>query len=482
MPRAEPESKVSMDTLIMKFGGSTVGTTSALTQVLSIILEEHERWKRLLVVVSALEGVTDALIEAARLAQLGNRRGYRRIAATLRTRHMALAENLPLGATERAVLQADIDRLLFDMLDTCQALADRRLNEDYEHPEHYEAIVGVGERLSARIVAALLRQNDLRGVAIDATDLIVTDNVYGNATVNIPLTRERILAHLQPMLDRQITPVITGFIGSTVGGHPTTLGRGGSDYTASVLAACTNAKEVWVWTDVDGMMTTDPREVAEARKIPSLSYDEVAELAYFGARVLHPRMVGPLRERDIPLRVRNVFKPREQGTLINREGERDRVAVKAVTSIAGLGLSARRRGPLAGITRLVDDILFRTTGSHTEVMISSQTSGESFVCFVIPTTAGPDALHTLRQALEDELPETPEAGVWTARPVTVVTAIGNRLDQLNGLTARLFASLNDIRILAVAQGPSNCTLSFVTEPGDAEKLLLQIHNFILNSD
>src|SRR5690606_20487638 len=160
MPRAEPESKVSMDTLIMKFGGSTVGTTSALTQVLSIILEEHERWKRLLVVVSALEGVTDALIEAARLAQLGNRRGYRRIAATLRTRHMALAENLPLGATERAVLQADIDRLLFDMLDTCQALADRRLNEDYEHPEHYEAIVGVGERLSARIVAALLRQCD----------------------------------------------------------------------------------------------------------------------------------------------------------------------------------------------------------------------------------------------------------------------------------------------------------------------------------
>lgn len=471
-----------MDTLIMKFGGSTVGTTTALTQVLRIVLAEQERWKRLLIVVSALEGVTDALIEAARLAQLSNRRGYRRIAATLRTRHMALAEHLPLGATERAALQADIDRLLFDMLDTLQALADRRLNEDYERPEQFEAIVGVGEKLSARIVAALLRQNDLRGVALDATDLVVTDNVYGNATVNLPLTRERILSHMLPMLERRIIPVITGFIGSTVGGQPTTLGRGGSDYTASVLAACTNAQEVWIWTDVDGMMTTDPREVMNARVIPSLSYDEVAELAYFGARVLHPRMVGPLRERGIPLRVRNVFKPQEHGTLVNREGEPDRVALKAVTSIAGLALRAQRSGPLDHIAHLVDDTLFHLTGSHTEVMISAQSSGQSLLCFVIPTTAGPDALHTLRQTLDEELPQTSDATPWTTRAVTVVTTIGTRLDQLHQLTAQVFTSLEGIRILAVAQGPSSCTLSFVAEPHEAEKLLLQIHNLILNSD
>jgi aspartokinase len=158
-----------MNTLIMKFGGSSVGTTTALTQVLSIVLQEQERWQRLLLVVSALEGVTDALIEAAHLAQLSNRRGYRRIAATLRTRHMALIEHLPLGPQERASLQADVDRLLFDMLDTCQGLADRRYADRQERSQRIEAIVGVGERLSARIVAALLRQNHLRGVALDAT-------------------------------------------------------------------------------------------------------------------------------------------------------------------------------------------------------------------------------------------------------------------------------------------------------------------------
>lgn len=467
-----------MNTLIMKFGGSSVGTTTALTQVLSIVLQEQERWKRLLLVVSALEGVTDALIEAAHLAQLSHRRGYRRIAATLRTRHLALVEHLPLGPTERASLQADIDRLLFDMLDTCQGLADRRYEDNEARAERIEAIVGVGERLSARIVAALLRQNNLRGVALDATDLVVTDNTYGNATINLPLTRERIVSNLVPMLDRRIIPVITGFIGSTAAGKPTTLGRGGSDYTASVMALCTNATELWVWTDVDGMMTTDPREAPDARSIPRLSYDEVAELAYFGARLLHPRMIDPLRAQNIPLRVRNVFKPQQQGTLVGADNNRNAPGLKAVTAIQGLALQAPRSGPLAGIAGLVDQMLFATTGSHVDVMISAQSSNQSFVCFVIPTTAGPDALHTLKQALDK--PDHPdESDGWTARTVSVITTVGTRLDELHQLTAGIFQSLTGIRILALAQGPSHCSLSVVTDPQDADHALQQIHQLIV---
>jgi bifunctional aspartokinase / homoserine dehydrogenase 1 len=468
-----------MDTLIMKFGGSSVGTTTALTQVLSIVLHERERVKRLMLVVSALEGVTDALIEAAHLAQLSNRRGYRRIVATLRTRHLALVEHLPLGNPERAALQADIDRLLFDMLDTCQALSDRTSEE--VQPEHIDAIVGVGEKLAARIVAALLRQNNLRGVAIDATDLIITDNVYGNATVNISLSRQRITSHMSPMLERSIVPVITGFIGATVAGKPTTLGRGGSDYTASVLALCTDANEVWIWTDVDGMMSADPRDVPEAQVIQALSYEEVAEMAYFGARVLHPRMIGPLRLQNIPLRVRNVFKPQQMGTLINATGERTARAIKAVTSIQGLALLAERSGPLAGIAQIVDNALFNTTGSHADVMISSQSSNQSFVCFVIPTTAGPDAYHTLRLALDDQLRALETDMAWSMRPVNVVTAIGSKLDEMYELRATILRSLAGIRLLAEAQGPSHCTLSFVTESNDADRMLSQIHDLILSS-
>jgi aspartate kinase len=483
--KREAKSRVSvflppdnhMATLIMKFGGTSVGMTTGLTQVLSIVLYEVERWDRLLLVVSALEGVTDALIEAAHLAQLANRRGYRRIVATLRTRHLALIEHLPLGTVERSALQADIDRLLFDMLDICQNLADRA--EEKAKPEAIDAIIGVGERLSARIVAALLRQNNLRGVAIDATDLIITDNVYGNAMPNIELSRERITRLLAPMLDRKIIPVITGFIGSTIEGKPTTLGRGGSDYTASVLGVCTDAEAVWIWTDVDGMMTADPREVNTAQVIPALSYDEVAELAYFGARILHARMIGPLRERHIPLRIRNVFKPQGEGTLVKEQPSAAAPALKAVTSIQGLGLTAPHGGPLYRLAALVDEALFSVSGTHTEVMIASQSSSHSFVCFVISTSAGPDALHNLQIALEQRSNVWVSNGIWTMFPVSVITLIGTRFDELHSLTARILTTLEGIRILVWSQ--SRSSLSLVVEPHISERAIHQIHTLVINS-
>lgn len=466
-----------MGILTMKFGGASVGTTTALTQVLSIILQEYERWDHLILVVSALDGVTDALIEAAQLAQLSNRRGYRRIVATLRTRHFALIENLPLGPTESAALQADLDRLLFDMLDTCQSMPDQPENADAA----FDAVVGVGERLSARIVAALLRQNNLRGVAIDATDLIVTDNVFSNAAPIMTLTRQRITQNLLPMLGRDIIPVITGFIGATQNGQPTTLGRGGSDYTASILAVSTDSEEVWMWTDVNGMMTTDPQEIPQARTIPQLSYDEVAEQAYFGARILHSRMIGPLRERHIPLRIKNIFRPREAGTLIDEGSAENGATIKAVASIQGLSLVSAYSGPLTEITALIDEALFTATGSHAEVMISSQSSARSFVCFIIPTSVGPEAVRSTYSELEKRLQERDYKVPWSIQPVSIITVIGANLDTQVNLVALVFQALSKVRILALAQGPSHCSLSIVVKPEEAERALEQIHSMIISS-
>lgn len=466
-----------MGTLTMKFGGTSVGTIAALSQVLSIVLHEQGRRENLLLVVSALEGVTDALIEAAHLAQLSNRRGYRRIAATLRTRHLALIEQLPLGARERGTLQADVDRLLFDMLDVCQHLSDKPTMT----ADMVDRIVGVGERLAARIVAALLRQNNLRGVAIDATDIIVTDAVYGNATPDIELSRARIARNLLPMLERKIIPVVTGFIGATPDGKPTTLGRGGSDLTASVLAVCAEADEVWIWTDVDGMMSTDPREVPEARVIPELSYEEVAELAYFGARVLHSKMVTPLQQHHIPLRIKNVFKPQLPGTLIHSIPADQSRTIKAVTSIQGISLAAQGSGSLSGITRLVDETLFATIGTHADVMISSQSSAQSFICVVIPTTAGPDAIHTTQDVLDDRLRASPDALTWVVAQASVITAIGAKLDELPGVVAQVLQALTGIRILALAQGPSHCSVSVIVESRSADKALRQIHALIVGN-
>lgn len=469
-----------MTTLIMKFGGSALGTVPALTQVLSIILHEHRRWDRLLLVASALDGVTDMLLEAAHLAQVANQRGYRRISATLRTRHLALVEHLPLGQQERTVLKADIDRLLFEILDDCQTVANTP--SDTLSPEISDRIVGVGERLSARIIAALLRENKLRGVAIDGTDIIVTDNVHGNASPIINLTKQRIENNLLPMLTRDIIPVVAGYIGATVDGKPTTIGRGGSDYTASVLAVTSEANEVWIWSDVDGMMSTDPREIDNARVIAEMSYDEVAELAYFGARILHSRMIYPLQRNNIPLRVKNVYKPQLPGTLIRHSQPGQIGRLKAVTSILGIGMTGNRSGSLANITKMVDDTLFETTGSRADVTISSQSASRSFLCFIVPTSAGGlEAVNAIRTNLVTHLKQLHDTATWNVQPVGIITAIGEGLDQMQGLNATILRQLDGIRIVGLAQGPSYCSLSVIVEQDATEAALQRIHDLVLSS-
>lgn len=465
----------------MKFGGAAVGTAPALTQVLSIVLQERERWDHLLLVVSALDGVTDALLEAAHLAQVSNSRGYRRIVATLRLRHLALVEQLPLGAVERNALQADIDRLLFDMLDTCQTMADNP--DSVNASATIDQIIGVGERLAARIVAALLRQNDLRGVAIDATDLIVTDRVFGNAAPIMPLTRQRITQNLLPMFARgDIIPVVTGFIGATEQGQPTTMGRGGSDYTASILSVAVDASAIWMWTDVDGMMSADPHELPDARVIPYMSYEEVAELAYFGAHILHARMVGPLHEQRIPLSIKNIFRPRATGTLIREAETPAPHTLKAVTLIQGLGLTANHSGPLTQIAAIINEALQNSTGTEVEVMISAQSSNRSFVCFVVPTYAGPEGPRTTRRLLQERLQNDDVQSEWHIETVSIITLIGALIDETSMIYSRIFQAIGSIRLLALAQGPSRCSLSLVVQPEDSEMVLRQIHQMIISSD
>lgn len=462
-----------MGILTMKFGGSTVGTTTALPQVVSIILQEFERWEHLIIVVSALDGVTDALIEASHLAQLGNRRGYRRIVATIRTRHLALVEQLPLKDDERNALKADIDRLLFDMLDVCQTLSEPT-SVNLPVAEYVDAIIGVGERLSARIIATLLRHNNIKGVALDAFDLIITDDVFGNANADIERTRERIQSNLMPLLERKLVPVITGFIGSTLSGKPTTLGRGGSDFTASLLAVCTGASEVWIWADVDGMMSADPRELDNAHAIDELSYAEVAELTYFGARILHTRMVAPLKAQHIPLFVKNVFKPQYVGTRIHANAPDFPPQIKAITSSQSIGLVTVQHADLGDLVHTINESLYQTIGVKPDVLMTAQSPNARFLCFIIPTSAGPDALRHITLDLEKRLDESQ----WSLTPVTIITAIGTRLNDSPRLLGDILVALDDIPTLAISQGASHCSLSVVVAPHDTDRALHRIHTII----
>lgn len=470
-----------MSTLIMKFGGSAVGTVAALAQVISIVLHEHKRWDQLVLVVSAMDGITDMLIEAASLAQVANQRGYRRIAANLRTRHLAQVEQLPLGAEERSALQADIDRLLFEMLDECQHVAS--VPSDGLSAEVSDRIIGVGERLSARIIAALLRQNNLRSVAIDGGDIIITNDDFGNASPLMDLTCEQINTNLVPMLSRDIVPVVTGFIGRTLEGKPTTIGRGGSDYTASVIAVCTGAKEVWLWSDVDGIMSADPRDVPEARTLKAISYTEAAELAYFGARILHSRMMRPLQDHQIPLLVKNVFKPQQAGSRIHNESASPPDLITSITSIPALALTADRSGSVVEIQQIVDETYLAAIGSPAEVSISAQSSLRSFLCYIVPTSAGGmETVENIRLLLVDTLEQSPETSMWNVHTVSIITAVGDSLTRTTSIMRDVFNILDGIHIMGVAQGPSGTSMSIIVEMADADEALRAIHNLTLRSD
>ena len=462
-----------MATLTMKFGGGSLGTARSLGAALDIIRRQAERWERLVIVVSALEGVTDMLLEAAQLARVSDRRGYRRIAATLRTRHLALLEQLPFDEPVQSDLKAAIDALLSDMLDQCQKVANS-LDDDLL-PGMNDAVVAVGERLSARIMAALLRQHVISAVAVDGVDLLVTDAVHGNANPILDETEKRVHALLIPMLERDIVPVVTGYIGATAAGATTTLGRGGTDYTASVLSALLGADELWIWTDVDGMMSADPREVPEAHVTARLDYSEAAELAYFGARILHAKMMGPLAESGLPLRIRNIFRPDQSGTLISGAADETEARIKAVTSIQGLALRRAASGSLAGITKLVGNTLFKTLGMRSEVMIASQSSTSSFLCLVIPTSIGIDGVDRLQRALIDKMAEYPQKMPWQIETVALVTAIGRGINAKPELLSAVLGALEDIEVYGLALGPANCGLTVALGQPDAREAVRRIH-------
>jgi aspartate kinase len=247
------------------------------------------------------------------------------------------------------------------------------------------------------------------------------------------------------------------------------------------LGVCINATEIWIWTDVDGMMTADPRDISDARVIPALSYEEAAEMAYFGARVLHTRMIGPLRDDKIPLRIKNVYKPQKIGTLISDAGSGRSHALKAITYIQGLAVEAKRTSEYSPIPVVYDKAVITVPNGQMDIIMSAQSATHSLACFLIPTTAGSDAIHTIRLAMEETLQANPLTQGWVVKNITFVTAISANLDNWATVTATVLQALKHIRILALSQGPSNSSLTVVVENKDAEEALSLMHTLVINS-
>jgi aspartate kinase len=466
-----------MNTLVTKFGGTSVGSVEAIDQATDIVLDYAQKWDRLVVVVSAMSGVTDALIESARAAVTEEEAVFRATIADLRTRHHDTIEILLPPGSERDHLLSTVDGLLDELGAFCHSI--HVLGE--VTPRAMDTITAMGERMNARTEAAVLRHKGAKSQAVDATELIVTDDKHQNAAPLMEKTREKIQGRLAPLLANGSVPVVTGFIGATEAGVTTTLGRGGSDYTAAILADCLDADQVWMWNDVDGVMTADPRIVPDARVIPILSSSEMGELAFFGAKVLHPKTVLPVVQRGIPLWVKNTFNPAAPGTRIVAQTEGDRGKIKAVTAIKGMSMVIVEGRGMIGVPGIAARTFSAVAGQGANVLMIIQASSEQSICFLIPTQMVPPVVKALEEEMARELTRRDIDRISSRDNVVIVTAVGAGLRDTPGISAKVFGALGqaNINVIAIAQGSSECGLSLVVAADDAVNAVQQIHSQVI---
>ncbi len=466
-----------MRTVVMKFGGTSVGDAAAITQAADLVQQSMSQWDHIVVVVSAMRGVTDALIQGALTASQGDTQTYQKSVSELRIRHTLAVAGLIHDSSAQTALLKEIDHYLDDFAMFCHSI--HVLGE--VTPRAMDAVSSLGERINARIVAARLEAIGLPARAVDATELIVTDDRFQQATPLLDATRERVKQHLEPLLEQHIVPVVTGFIGATREGLTTTLGRGGSDYSAAILGAALDADEVWTWTDVDGVLTGDPRIVPDAHVIPELSYSEVAELAYFGAKVLHPKTIRPVIEHSIPLWVKNTFNPACPGTRIVAEPKSTPGTVKAVTAIQGLSMVTVEGRGMMGVPGIAARTFAAVASRGASVLMISQASSEQSICFVIPSEDEMAVVKAIEEEMALELARRDIDRVWSQGDVVIISAVGAGLRDTPGVAARLFSALaaEGINIIAIAQGSSECSISLVVNSTQATQAVLQIHKEVI---
>jgi len=462
--------------LVIKFGGTSVGTASAIAQAADIAAGLHRDHRALVVVTSAMSGVTDALLEAAGAAVRGNQAAVRELVGGLRARHQGAASELMAASDGRQLVIDAIDQRLSELLLLCEAftvLGDAS-------PRALDALSSLGERMSVHLLAGALRTAGAPAVPVDAAEVIRTDDAFQNAVPDMAETRRLAAEMLEPLLGDAIVPVVTGFIGATADGIVTTLGRGGSDYSAAILGAALHADEVWIYTDVDGVMTADPRVVPEVRTLDALSYREMSELAYFGAKVLHPKTVLPALEAGIPIRIRNTFKPAHPGTLVLGRSEDSSGVLKGVTAVRRQSLVTIEGRGMLGVPGIAARAFGSVARTGTSVSMISQASSEQSICFLVGQDACAGVLDALRREFEHELARHDIESIWSLDEAVIVTVVGAAIKQTPGIAGRVFGALGHqrVNVIAIAMGSSECSISLVVEARDAEKAVQCLHGLI----
>ena len=451
----------------MKFGGTLMGSSAAIRHSASLVGRSTAQGVNVVVVVSAMTGVTNQLLKLAEAAETGEIAFANDEIAFMRNRHFTAAQEL--GAAPDSETVRDI-REMHETLR--QAVYGVYLLRELTLRSR-DLIVSFGERLAAPLMALALAQTGLNSHALTGGQAgILTDSHFGNAKP-LPLTYIRVRDRLEGLLNAGLTPVVAGFMGETEKGATSTLGRGGTDFSATIVGAALHADEVWTWKDVDGFMSADPRAVPRAQTIAQLSYGEVMELAYFGAKVLHPLAVTPLQEHNIPLRVKSAADPDFVGTLVTAEAiTLHGISVKAVTAIKGVSIITVSGAGILGVPEVVADLFNILARENITLLMVSQSSSMSNVSLAVQSASAERTVAALR---------TPLAGrqlqVDIQEGVAVLAIVGAGMRGTKGVAARLFSALagEDINILMISQGSSELNISVAIEEQDVDSATREVH-------
>jgi len=433
--------------IVMKFGGTSVADAAAFENVARIV--ENERESAPVVVVSAMSGVTDALLAATNIASLRE----------VFDRHRGVARDLldDPAATEFEKRLKVAEHQIAELLEAfARRPSDRKSLQD--------AVVSFGEILSSTLLAEVLKQRGTEARQVDARRCIITDDDYTSAAPLMAETFGKSKSELLPVLESGVVPVLGGFIGATKQGATTTLGRGGSDYTAALLGAALGASEIQIWTDVTGVLTADPRVVPEAQTIERLSYSEAAELAYFGAKVLHPKTIQPAIESSIPVRICNSRAPQERGTLVGPETETSARTVKAIahkTGVTTVQITSLRMLGAYGFLRK----LFEVFDEHRTVVDVVTTSEVSVSLSLDDAGALP--------AIVKELEKLGTVRVEKGR--AIICVVGEGLRGTPGIAARVFSTISDINVTLISQGASSINFTFAIEEERVKEAVTRLH-------
>jgi len=455
---------------VLKFGGSSLANGERIKAVTGIVAEAA-REGRVAVVLSAMKGVTDRLISLARKAEEGSD-GLKEEMEAIRAQHFDAVRSL-FGPADQAsalpplaIMCNELEEVLHgvELIRECSART-------------MDLVMSFGERLSCRLAVSYMCARGIAAVLVDAREIVRTDERFGSAAVDFPKSYTLIREKLEGLTG---VAVIPGFVGATAKGVTTTLGRNGSDYTASIIGAGLDAKVIEIWTDVDGVLSADPRIVPDAFVIPALSSEEAMELSYFGAKVIHPYTMVPAVERNIPILIKNSLNPAAPGTLIaaaetiKRDGA---LPITGIASIEGISLVNIEGGGMMGIPGFAARIFAALAREGINIIMISQASSEHTICLVFRTAEGERALATLNRELAPELHSRRIERFELMRELLIVSVIGENMHGTPGMAGRLFSALGraGINILVIAQGSSERNISFVIEAKNHALALRTIH-------